>query len=156
MPAKIRTVTAVFCFNKAGEVLIVRKRNGEYGFPGGRLDAGEEQNASACREFTEETGLDGVELRYMGAYMLPAKIKHKVNKRTGETLPVLKQKRMACYLVFTEATVRPNPQDKHEISSAHFVSVATARMLIPSLRGLLQDAIAVGRELAQSPMRLSA
>jgi len=49
---------------REGQVLLVRRANppdqGFWGFPGGRLEAGETLFAAAERELTEETGVTGV------------------------------------------------------------------------------------------------
>lgn len=43
--------------NAAMEVLAVRRRDGSYGLPGGKIDAGETPADAVAREVSEETGL---------------------------------------------------------------------------------------------------
>lgn len=57
-------VSKVLVVNEKGEVLALRRsktderRPGEWDFPGGWVDAGENTHAAAIRETKEETGLD--------------------------------------------------------------------------------------------------
>ena len=58
------TVAKVFVVNEAGELLVLRRsqsdvrRPGQWDFPGGWVDDGEDVRAAAIRETHEEAGLD--------------------------------------------------------------------------------------------------
>ena len=64
-PARLRPVPAVLSIVlREGKVLLVRRANapdaGFWGFPGGRIEAGETVFAAAERELVEETSVTGV------------------------------------------------------------------------------------------------
>ncbi|KFI25652.1 phosphohydrolase [Haematobacter missouriensis] len=64
-PARLRPVPAVLSIVlREGKVLLVRRANapdaGFWGFPGGRIEAGETVFAAAERELMEETSVTGV------------------------------------------------------------------------------------------------
>lgn len=62
--------------NGQGELLLVRRGNppdiGLYSVPGGRVEAGETQEAACAREVLEECGLSVVPQRALGAVERPA------------------------------------------------------------------------------------
>ena len=45
-------------FNPAGEVLLIRDKNGYWVFPKGHVEAGESPEQTAVREVAEETGIE--------------------------------------------------------------------------------------------------
>jgi 8-oxo-dGTP diphosphatase len=58
-------------------VLLIRRGwapfEGRWALPGGHLDAGEQPEAAAAREFTEETGLTALDLRPLGVWADPGR-----------------------------------------------------------------------------------
>jgi 8-oxo-dGTP diphosphatase len=64
MPLPHRIATLLYCFDDAGQVLLMERRRepnkGLFSPPGGklRIDEGESPHACACREAQEELGLD--------------------------------------------------------------------------------------------------
>lgn len=60
----------VVVFGKDGTILMGKRKNsyksGYYGVPGGRLEQGEPLLICATRELTEETGLIGHDIQYVG------------------------------------------------------------------------------------------
>lgn len=56
----------VVVLNSKQEVLLIRRRdNGTWCFPGGKVEIGETPVASAYREVKEETGLDAIEINFV-------------------------------------------------------------------------------------------
>lgn len=66
----------------AGKVLVLRRRNGFWEFPGGGVDFGEHPERAAVRETEEETGLKASNLALLGVtsatYPKDGKEKHSV------------------------------------------------------------------------------
>lgn len=60
----IKCVAKTALFNKTGQILVLTRSNtdahrpGGLDFPGGKVDAGEDVLAGACREILEEIGVD--------------------------------------------------------------------------------------------------
>lgn len=71
--SKIIKIVGAFVFNDDGEVLLLQRHTddlggGQWGTPGGRIEAGETTTQAMARELQEETGLTKVDLRELGAH----------------------------------------------------------------------------------------
>lgn len=54
---QLKARATVLCL-RSGKILMVRKKNGKWNFPGGKLESGESPLQAAEREFKEETNLN--------------------------------------------------------------------------------------------------
>ncbi len=112
-------------FDAAGEVLLIRDRNGYWVFPKGHLEAGESPQEAAVREVAEETGVRAEVLAPLGETVY-------VNDR-GE------ERRISWFLMRGEGPVRL----EEGLSGAGFFEVAEARRLLafPEDLRLLEEAL---------------
>jgi ADP-ribose pyrophosphatase YjhB (NUDIX family) len=62
---------AAAVFNEAGELLLVKRLNGQWALPGGVMELGESVEETALRETLEETGIEAVAERAVGIYSQP-------------------------------------------------------------------------------------
>lgn len=69
---RVRVGVAVLVRDTEGRILLEkRKDSGVWGFPGGRIEAGETVAAAAVREIAEETGLVVTVTKLLGVYSDP-------------------------------------------------------------------------------------
>ncbi|MEV6284616.1 NUDIX domain-containing protein [Kribbella sp. NPDC051770] len=72
---------------RGDQLLMLGSRHGDYKFPGGGVEAGEDQSAALQREYLEECGLDGVEVGLsFGStieYLRPIEPEYRVFKMTS-------------------------------------------------------------------------
>lgn len=72
---------------RGDQLLMLGSRHGDYKFPGGGVEAGEDQSAALQREFLEECGLAGVEVGLsFGStveYLRPVEPEYRVFKMTS-------------------------------------------------------------------------
>ncbi len=99
---KYKTIVRTIVFNKLGEILLVKEKDGKVNLPGGKVDGKEGRKKAGQRETKEESG-----------------IKVKCTQRTFDHIPK-KGKRE----IFYEATLKrnkqePRPQDG-EIQEAYW------------------------------------
>lgn len=62
---------AAAVFSDAGELLLIRRLNGQWALPGGVMELGESIEETAVRETLEETGIEVVVERPVGIYSRP-------------------------------------------------------------------------------------
>ena len=62
---------AAAVFNATGELLLIRRLNGQWALPGGVMELGESIEDTAVRETREETGVEVAVERAVGIYSRP-------------------------------------------------------------------------------------
>jgi len=112
-------------FNAAGEVLLIRDRNGYWVFPKGHVEPGESPEETARREVAEETGVEARVIAKIGETGY-------VNDR-GET------RRISWYLMKGDGRIRLEPG----LTGAGFFEPEEARRLLafPEDLRLLEKAL---------------
>ncbi|MEQ8222818.1 MAG: NUDIX domain-containing protein [Candidatus Eremiobacterota bacterium] len=69
---KVKIGVGVFIRNKAGEILLEKRRDsGLWGLPGGKVEPGESIEETATREVKEETGFNVKIVKLLGVYSDP-------------------------------------------------------------------------------------
>ena len=64
----MREAVCIYVSDPRGKILTVtNRRSGGFSLPGGKVESDETRSAAALRELKEETGLEPVALRYLGA-----------------------------------------------------------------------------------------
>jgi 8-oxo-dGTP diphosphatase len=109
MCRKIPAVAAdCVVFDERGRLLLIRRGRppfeGQFALPGGFVEYGEQTEAAASRELSEETGLHARHLRLVGVYSRPDR------DPRGHTISI-------AYLIIAEAQ-SPKPGD--DAASAEF------------------------------------
>lgn len=54
---KIKEAVVLFAISSSGKILMVSRKNGKFGLPGGKVEEGETLKEACVRELREETGL---------------------------------------------------------------------------------------------------
>lgn len=103
-----------------GDVLAVRRRDGTYGLPGGKVEPGETETEAVSREVAEETGLEVRHLRRIAAMpaedgvfvaVFAGEVTGTLVTRLGEVEPcwvrpsVLTESRTSRYAAFNRAAI---------------------------------------------------
>jgi 8-oxo-dGTP diphosphatase len=70
---KIISIVSAFVFNESKELLLLQRHSadlggGQWGTPGGRIEAGESPELAMGREYQEETGIKGIHFTELGSH----------------------------------------------------------------------------------------
>ena len=99
---KIKARATVICL-RSGRVLLVRRKNGKWNFPGGAIESGETPEAAAVRELEEETAITGHGLLLICTLRVGSVEHHVfVTNLWDEDIPVASNEIVACKWVQRE------------------------------------------------------